>query len=536
MLTGRKISWLTAATALAVRAVFALAAGNSCFVNYHLVRGLDMQTLLRVSEWFGKDALPAFFTFHRLMIFLIWRLNGGNHCVWAIFAVQSAVGILGTVCIADIVRRLTGRRTVALLCGIAAALYLPSLVYEFSVLKEAFAVNFSLFAFWSMLYAMWRRFSWGSAALTGAACFMAVEGRLAVVPYLAAIMGYVLWKMYRRGKAARVLRTVAVTAVLLAAASGFNRANGGKVSPFFDVLDYNMMYNFSPEASFRGEAREDEEIGTGRAAGKTASSAMLRAPRLFKSGELPENQNIYFWCEKIPQLHLLIAPGALLPCACAGIMVLLCSGAWKGRYGLLLLPLLTLTLPLCVREPIGRYRLMLVPYFFMSAACGAAVFAGIRSAPKRAVALLGAGVGAFFSIHGGEAPLRIRPSDHCAWAMALEETPGAEKEEIVKAYLNYWHAGTPPSKRAFIVVMDKLLAAGTLETALETAKEGDDAGIDPDLTAYFRAWCFALAEQPAAVDGFLRTVRHPENLPPELQKKYLMLRRDTDRILNIRRK
>ena len=159
----------------------------------------------------------------------------------------------------------------------------------------------------------------------------------------------------------------------------------------------------------------------------------MRLPQLFKTGELPENQNIYFWCEKIPQFNLLISPGLLIPCAVAGIMVLLLTGAWKKRYGLLLIPIVTLALPLCAREVIGRYRLMLTPYFTVICVCGFYELKKI-TAPKRNILLIAALVagGMTFFIHTDLK--KIRPEDHHAWAEALIRTPGTEKKEILEAY------------------------------------------------------------------------------------------------------
>ena len=51
MLTRKNILLATFGAAIAVRAAFAVIFSSSLFRYYHHVPGLDMQTLLRFSEW-----------------------------------------------------------------------------------------------------------------------------------------------------------------------------------------------------------------------------------------------------------------------------------------------------------------------------------------------------------------------------------------------------------------------------------------------------------------------------------------------------
>jgi len=536
-LTGKNILLVTAACAIAARVIFALLFSNSAFANYHLVPGLDMQTLLHYSEWGeGKNYAP-FFTFHRLIIFLIWFINSQHHSVWAIFTIQALVGVAGCVCMADIVLKLSGKRTAALICGIAGAFYLPLLVYEFSVLKETFAANFALFAFWSMLYALRKRFNVKSSLLFGFCCFAALEGRLAIVPLVGVLGMYCLIKMFRRKLLKRVLAAAVLPLFLLLAASSFNAINW-YFSPFFDVLNYNLQYNAGDAAKTAAAADAPENAGNSKTKLliNTICNAAKQAPQLLKYGELPENQNIYFWCKKIPAFNILLAPGLLIPLTSAGIMILLLSGAWKHRYGLLLLPLLSLALPLCAREPIGRYRLILVPYFLMITACAAVVVIRMKSVCRRRIAFFGAGLGAFFSIFHGDVPVRIRQSDYSAYAVALEHTPGTPSTIVVDAYYDYWESHRFQSERAYKMLMDKSLKYKAFETIEAVSVQALANGISPDLVCYFMAWSFALQEKPEQVSTMLASIKDPAALPPEYRQKAALLHRDTLRILRIRRK
>ena len=534
MLTRKKILLTLFFSALAVRLVFAASFFQSFFASYHLVPGLDMQTLLRYSEWIGENNYPPFFTFHRLAIFLTWFLNSKIHAVWAIFAIQSTIGILGTLCIADLTLKFTRHRIISLITGIAASFYLPFLVYEFSILKESFAVNFMLFTFWSMIYALRKRFNLKSMLLFGFCCFLTIEGRIAVIPAIGIYGLYCAFKMYKRKSLKRVFASAILPLILLISAAFFNSFNW-KFSPFFDVLNYNLQYNTEVvNTNSKSDISEPVPVKSSRLHSiiQTAKNASMRMPQLFKTGELPENQNIYFWCRKIPQFNLFISPGLLIPCAVAGIMVLLITGAWKTRYGILLIPVITLALPLCAREVIGRYRLMLVPYFFMISACAAVVFIRLKSPRKRAISIFGAGVGVLFSFHNSEVPEKIRLADHGAYAIAAARTPGADPEKVIDEHLIYWEESNYSSQTAFDMLMDQLLRFQKTELLRETAVAALCNGkIPPDTIYYFTAWSYALDNQPQKVWEYLVKIK---KLPPDKEQKAIMLINDTKKILNNR--
>lgn len=533
MLTRRRILWITAVSALIIRGIFASFFASTPFVSYHLVPGLDMQTLLRFSEWTGERSFPAFFTFHRLLLFVIWFINGQNHCVWAVFAVQALAGCAGCMATADIIRKFTGSRKAALTGGLLSAVYLPLLVYEFSILQETFMVNFALLAFWSMLHALHKRFTIGSGILTAAAFFAALAGRPAAVFWCGILAVIAILRMRQLRMLKRLLLPGAFLALLLFSAALFNRCNYGIFSPFYFVLPYTLQYNLSPEST---ETATGDDV-TVSGVWQSGIKALSRIPRLFKHGELPENQNVYFWEEHNLFFLLLPGSGILIPCAAAGIMVLLLSGAWKTRYRMFLWPLIALALPLCAREPIGRYRLMLVPYFFIITLSAVVIYCRLKTVPKRVVALLGAAFGAAFALHGGEVPQRIRPSDYHARAIALENGGTVSPEAVLSDYFLYWQAENFASVRAFRVMMDKALACRNIEIALNVALQAESAGkINPDLIEYYRAWCYALLEDPVKVAGYLQKIRNVRSLPPDACEKAFMLRNRTLEILKRNRK
>jgi hypothetical protein len=191
-----------------------------------------------------------------------------------------------------------------------------------------------------------------------------------------------------------------------------------------------------------------------------------------------------------------------------------------------------MVLPLCAREPIGRYRLMLIPYFFIIAACAVIIFIRQKNAKKRGIILIAAAIGAFFSIHNGDVPQRIRPYDYSAWAMAMENTPGTPDADVLEAYYDHWQSYNFRSETAFCMLVDKCLEKGRIDLAGGVIQKAwEDGSIDPDYLHYYMAWCFALMEDPQNVYAHLVHVLHPEDLPPEMYQRYTMLLNDTNRIL-----
>ncbi len=519
MLSRKKIWLYTLGTALAVRGIFAYIVAGSMFRNYHLVRGLDMQTLLRFSEWGSgvRDAVP-FFSPHRLLIFLQWFFNGGNHNVWIIFAFQSAIGVLGCAVLADLTLSLTGKRRGALAAGLAAALYLPELVCEFSVLQDSLAVNLTLFAFWSSIRAVRKRFApvWalGCAVLWS----LALAGRPTAVLLFA---GVGIWSIYRLQKC-RKLRKIIPFAVLLISLlvsfSCFNAVHGWKFSPFYSVMEYAKVYNGSGADSPASEFT-------------VLLNAVKRVPWLFSVYDRPENYNIYFWCEKIPVLHLLPAPGLLWPCGCAGLMILLCCGGWKKeRFLLIFLPIVLLALPLCAREVIGRYKLMLTPYFIMAAVAGYYVFKR-GSGRDKCMYMFSGGMAAALALASSTGCVRHRAEDLHAWALALENTPGASKEDILAAFGDYWQAAEFRSQKAFQAIIDRALAHRELTLAAGVVAQAYQNGIDRDLVGYYHGWIFVLRGEPAAVEKIYSRI-DPAKLPGNLREKYLQICRDTQMLLH----
>lgn len=520
MLTRKKIFLSVAAAALTVRLIFALLIQSSFFDSYHLVPGLDMQTLLRFSEWGSGADHPPFFTMHRLVIYLDYLIGAGEHHIWVIFAIQAILGIAAAVCAADLTLRFSRSRKAALICGVFFSLYLPFLVYEFSILQESFMVYFALFAFWATVNGISRRFDRKSSILFALAYFAALAGRPAALFMCGALILFAGYKMQRRRMLKKVAAPLGALTGLLILCAVFNGHFSGIYSPFYNVLPYTMQFN--AEAAVK-----DAVPGTPppeKSLLLSINQAVRRVPTLFKHGELPENQNIYFWCEKIPELKWLPGPGAFIPLAVAGIMAVIFSGAWEKRYGLLLIPVIMLALPLCARDPIGRYRLMLIPYFFIITGCAVVIFLRLKEPKFRFLTLLGAGIGAFFAVYNGDVPQKIRPFDYSAYAMAMENSGEcSDPEEFLEEYLLCWKS-MPESETSFCMLMDKLIRCGKTDHALYITGMPETASLNPDLLHFYRALCRAQKGEPEETEKHLRQIRNVQSLPPHAYKNAFMLR------------
>jgi hypothetical protein len=329
--------------------------------------------------------------------------------------------------------------------------------------------------------------------------------------------------MYRRQQLKKLYPFVLLLIILLGSFSAFNAARGWDFSPFYQVRSYSKTFNTAPGSN---TPASDMQV---------AYNALCRTPWLFAAYERQENQNIYFWCEKLPLLHLLPAPGLVIPAAAAAFLIMLSAGWWKkSRFWYILVPVLALALPLCVRDVIGRYRLMLVPYFIIAAIMGHYAYRTL-TIRRKYLALLAGGIAAALSVYAGTSMPRTRSEDHHAWALALENTPGAKKDAILAAFEEYWTASGYRSEKAFRAFIDRLLHFGELPAAEALILQAYQNNISPDIAGYYHCWVYVLRNQPVQVERIAARI-NPDRLPPDLRKTFIRLRQDTRNILHNRQK
>ena len=490
MFIGRKkLLIAVAAAGVLVKTAELLVWRMSTFRFYNFVPGLDMETLLRFGEWGTKDN-GFFLTPHRALIAAWWALNGHNHCVTGIVAVQALFGIMGAVLCADLALGFCSRdRISSLACGLFYLVYGPFFIYEFSVLQEAVSLNLILLAFHAVVSARSRRsFVWAGVALG-----LCVAGRptaLFFVPLALAFMAYREFAARRRPwkrAAKRLLAAAAGTLAVLCLVSIANRTFGGNWNCFFDVMPYSLEFN----AGAGGNAV------SGSPHLRMLANAVRRAPRMFMPTEVPENLNYCFLCMRMPFLNALPGPGLLLPLALAGMLLMIPK--LRRPAALALLPILTLVLPLCVREPIGRYRLTLIPYFILCAGYWLHVATSRPARYKFIVAAAVAGVCFALLLPTYRSDL-LRSDDFLACAVA-EEYPhgGRPTEKSIALLAEGWERGNFRNNKLGMNLYRRLNG----KSALQVLVIGANRSPDRDIFMHYLAFHLADAGNHAAAERLL---------------------------------
>ena len=529
MLNRKNIFWITGVAAASVRVVFYALFAGTMFHHYHKVSGLDMQTLLRFSEW-GTNEIPPFFTLHRVLLYLIWRFNDFKHSVDLVFLIQSLTAIAAAVALSDLVLMLTGRRKAALASGVIYAVYLPFLIYEFSILQESLNVNIQLFALWALFRARKKRFSAGSSITAGIFWGLALTGRPVS---LILAMGAAVWMLlYARKKnlVKKSLTVILSSLLVVLAAAGFNLKFNGRFSPFYNVLPYTLQYNTGVSSAVSGAGKNHAML-------TTAKNMLSRTPQLFSIREIPENQNLYFWREKLPESRLLPGPELLLFITIFSILTIVLSSRWKYKEGLLLWVPLLLGPPLCGREAIGRYRLMLCPVFIALAMIGFTCIKRISPKLKRRIIFFTAlAVTIAAVVYDSNLNRGLRSSDFHAWAAATEAVYGIEDSRTLDAYYDCWQRTGFSNALAFRSIAGAALRSKRYDLAQKVINQARITGnVNISQIAYFEGLIYVDLQDPERVlRAFAPIVA--EDLPPDLQKFYFRVKSDAERFLKNRRR
>lgn len=520
MISRKKAVWLVFAFAVVVRIIFFASNAGSPFMYFHRVAGLDMATLLEFSEWGGANATKyVLFVPHRLLIFTIWYLNGCHHLVGAVFAVQALVGAIGAAALADIALRLFRHRWTGMLAGVCWGAYGPELLYEFSILQEGLSINLCLIAFWALLIARDHRFAGWAAPVAGTLFGLASVGRPTVF-FLA--LGAIIWVAWtakqRRVKNRPALKRTAafaggVAGVWLVAAT-FNAAFGYGFNPFFRVLSYTLEYNAPRGEGLAGTDARESEI---QRLTQTVLRMTSRLPKLAIAREIPENLNYYFLRERLAVLRWLPGPVAVMIFGVAGGLLLIFSGDFRCRFGVVLLPLALLALPLCVREVIGRYRMMLIPYVILLGI----YWLTFILRPGRLRHLGGGAItlGAALYLQYpfiSQAPW-IRGGDFVAWGLALEARDGGVTPESLECFRE---GGCYNDPAAAVNVITRLLSACRFREA-EEYLDTLPPKLDGTIFRYYRGLLLAATDRLEEADEVLSRI-DPGELPRMRQKLFYL--------------
>ncbi len=475
--------WLpVVAVAVVVRVCAAVTLATSPLRNFHLVPGLDMQRMLENGEWGTR--IDPLLTCYRALVALLWWLNGYQHQVYQLFAIQLLLGVLVALLTAWITLKLLGRASWAGLAGCVVALYGPALMYECTTLQESVVTFSCLLAISSLFWAHKNRWRPPFSIVCGVLWGVASIGRPTT---LLLVLGAVAW-YWRNLKHHRLRRywwcmpTGVLTVWILVGA--FNGYYSRNISPFFNVLPYSISVNTdnSPNPSTVAKSSKLQSLT------RIGLNAIKRLPVLFLANEVPDNLNYYFIREKFLPLRICLGPWLVLPLAGAGMILMLGSGRWKRREGLLLGTVMLLMLPCCANYPLGRYRLILYPYL-----CLLAIYPfwwvlryGERRSLRRGivvlvVVLVVAGLNLAFSTR----PF-LRGCDFVAWALAMEAGGKNVTEDSVEVLEEGLEFSGYSERAALVNLMVRLIPAGQLDRANQILQKSLEAGnIKPSFIWYY---------------------------------------------------
>ena len=520
--------------ALGVRGVCFFFFLKSPFRHFHQVPGLDMETLLRFSEWGTGQEFPPLFVVHRLLIFSVWFLNGQVHCVPVLILLQCLSGAAGALLTADLCLMLWGKRKTALAAGIFYGLYGPLLLYDLCVLQESITTTLILLALWSYVRCRIRHFPSKLTFLSGILLGLSSIGRpvaallavtLPVKTFFSGcfVSGKGKWfhaPAHGRfsGKAALLLAAGVLTLWLTAAL--FNGCFAGNFSPFFNAVTYTVAFH-TEKAAASSEAGPPQSGGIRR----MICGLPRRAAEFFLIHEKPENINYYFLRNRIFPLKYLPGPALLLPVALAGIFLMLLRIKYKE--GLLLLVMVLLALPLAARDPIGRYRLHLIPCFVLSAAC---FFTVLQKNTKRTNWLCAGALALALAVNFNfSAPAFTRVSDHVAWGRAIEiRNNGRPAGESLKEFHTAWMKSGCSDRAAAVNLISSALRSGHLKLAAQTCQEGiRGPAQEKSIYHYYTAVIWTAVRNFPEAEKALAQVRESEI--PLLKKKIQILRQVLER-------
>ncbi len=473
-----------------VRLILFLDYLESPFRYFHMVPGLDMQTLLRWSEWGSPGAIP-YYTHFRALAALLWNLNGHVHAVeWIVF-IHMICGTLTAAATAYAAHRLWRNRISTLAAGVIAGCYAPALMYELSMLQETLQLFTFTLSLAALLWARKYHFRPGCSAVMGMMLAFAAVGRPTAVLWMAAALCWAGWELWRweRKNFRRLFRLTWAFGGMLGAlllVSSFNYFNTRNFNPFLNVLPHAaLVANMAEMRPVSGEARQHAVLSVSRteAAVEVARRALTRVPDLFRSHEIPDNMNYYFIRDHVVSLKFMPGPGLLLPLAVAGGLLLIASGRFLRREGVILLALASLILPICANYPMGRYRLLLLPLFALLAV--SAVRAGVLWRPRKVwipVAVIAVAFG--FLINPLKTEKFYRSSDFVAWGLAREQPSGVPNPESMETFARgYAMTGNVVPGMNLLL---RLIRLGDFDTAQTLIADmlGRGVGSAPELLFY----------------------------------------------------
>lgn len=501
----KKVFIFTGITALLVRVIYGFGFLSSELAAFNYLPGLDMATLLRFSEWTSSDpeSLPMF-VLHRFLLFFCYILAGKSHNVILIYAVQSLFGIAASIFAAQGVWLLSKNRKAAFAGGLLYAVYGPFMLYESVALQESVLVHTLTIAFVLLLNFRENK-SLPAGILCGLLLGLNSSGRPATAFAALVLAMFPLWEM-RKEKFDRRLLSIPLSLLLVwLCASLFNGYFRNSFSPFFNVLPHLV------------EVHAPAKSAAGAAAGNSChpylsvfAGAIKNVPILFGMREVPENLDYDVIRKLLPILS--VGPLLLMPFAIAGMITFLLSR--RKELLILYIAVASLALPLASRVPIGRYRLMLIPFFIIFAVLF--VLEMIENRQRR-LAMAGITVGVIGCNMLCASPLvRPNPPAHHTLALAAEIRRTDSKKHLLAAWEKSGYTYKPSGLMLVLDCMKKQNYSAAENIIAENKSNAPEF-------LYYLALIRTAQSRFAEASAILNSIPEPEKLGKILYPKYRKL-------------
>jgi len=456
---------------------------HSALPGYSYVYGLDMETLIRLGIFFNEGKLS--FNFYAAFVGILVNVFGKSVGIHWVIVFQMLAGCVMAVTVAYIIRRLLFRRILALTGGLLAALYAPELIYESVTLKESIGLLLATFALAAPIWMKVRRFSPFSLLVGGMVIAWPGWIRFTGLFWLLAVSVWLAFIFYRRYGFRELVKKMVILwcgfALWVGLVASINVSRGVAWWPFmFDGYNLRLGWAISSKPKMDSlNVGTDARISPEHYRNNTmimpknvisAQDRILRVAdylqQVFKSNELCDNINYYYWRNRIEWLWWLPGPQLLLPLAVTGFLLMLASGCVMRRESIILLYVAVFALPLAFWIPVGRYRLILLPCLCFSVVwlvhwIFAHCFCWRYRILRMVIMLLVLSVVYFWS--SGTAVI-LRASDFIAEGKAWEALRGKGNDAAYAAYEKAWLLD-PNSSATVVNYGEALLTSGKVSRA-----------------------------------------------------------------------
>jgi len=377
---------------------------NSPFRYYHTVRGLDMMTLLKKGESFfnGNETFTPF----NLLIAIVRCLFPRQLYPEGIIITQMALGLLTVLLCTWITLMLTGKKKIAIIAGITASTYAPSIVFETQILKSSLFLFLATLTLALLIYAKKKSFHPVWTILAGFTAMLPFWERFSGLLWtLSAIVWILAVKLHffihllknkqnlnknfekdtnehasdktktnRNVNYSLMVKTTLypvflfAVGIMLAFAAVFSiNSYNNKSSHYFKV---NLSYVLRTGSSKKPNIGKQQNMESSSLIDKSTPQAkfLKKTAHYFKKMvtvagplQIPNNINYYFVKTKIPILNILPGPILIIPLALTGLIILIINLRFLKKESILFFYLFAFIVPIIVFLPLARYKTLLLP-------------------------------------------------------------------------------------------------------------------------------------------------------------------------------